>query len=85
MTDDDAPLSPDRLLAEAHKARALDLLLDAWDRALKDGVTPEILASTAIFAALADMVDAHGAEAVANFCEDLPARVRRGEFTLAAE
>lgn len=64
------------------KARALDVILDAWDAALKEGVEPEFLASTAIFAALADMVDLYGAEAVAQMCEGLPARVRAGEFTL---
>lgn len=66
----------------AQKRVALDLLLDAWDKALEEGVEPEILATTAIFAALTDMVDTHGAEAVARLMEDLPARIRKGEFTL---
>lgn len=65
------------------KAIALDLLLNAWDAALARGVSPELLASTAMFAALADMVDGHGEDAVATFCEDLPQRVRSGEFTLS--
>lgn len=70
-------------LSEAdQKARALDLILDAWDAALKDGVAPELLASTAIFAALTDMVDLYGPEPVAEMCAGLPARVRAGEFTL---
>jgi len=74
---------PETPMTEAdQKARALDVILDAWDAALKDGVEPEFLASTAIFAALADMVDLYGAEAVAQMCEELPARVRAGEFTL---
>ena len=29
-----------------------------------------------------DMVDRYGEEAVAEFCQSLPERVRRGEFTL---
>jgi hypothetical protein len=70
-------------LSEAEqKTIALDLLLNAWDAALAKGVAPDLLASTAIFAALADMIDGHGAEAVAQFCETLPDRVRAGEFTL---
>lgn len=70
-------------LTEAEqKAVALDLLLDAWDAALARGVAPELLASTAIFAALTDMIDGHGADAVAEFCASLPERVRAGEFTL---
>jgi hypothetical protein len=64
------------------KSLALKAMLAAWEDALKAGVSAEALASTAIFAALTDMVDAHGAEAVATFCETLPARVRAGEFTL---
>lgn len=69
--------------ADAQKARALDLILDAWDAALKDNVEPEVLASVAIYAALVDMIDRFGAEAVADFCATLPERVRNGEFTLA--
>ena len=66
----------------AQKSIALDLLLNAWDAALARGVAPDLLASTAIFAALTDMVDAHGADAVADFCVALPARIRAGEFTM---
>jgi hypothetical protein len=67
---------------EEQKGLALDLLLSAWDEALQRGVAPDMLASTALFAALADMVDIHGEDAVARFCTDLPARIRAGEFTL---
>lgn len=64
------------------KARALELVLDAWDTALADGVDPEVIASVAIYAAMADMVDRYGEQAVADFCATLPERVRNGEFTL---
>lgn len=70
MTDDDA------------KRLALRLILEAWDAARTQGVKPELLASAAIFAALTDMVDLFGETPVAQFCEDLPDRVLRGEFTL---
>lgn len=73
-----APPSP-----EAQKKRALDLILEAWEKALGEGVEPENLASVAIYAALVDMIDQFGAEAVAEFTATLPERVRRGEFTLA--
>ncbi|HVY84509.1 MAG TPA: hypothetical protein VG943_05220, partial [Caulobacterales bacterium] len=66
---------------DAQKALALDLMLDAWDKALAQGVEGEVLASVAIFAALVDMTDRFGADAVAGFCETLPERVRSGEFT----
>lgn len=67
------------------KALALDLILDAWDKALAQGVEPEVLASVGIYAALVDMVDRFGVEAVADFCVTLPDRVRDGEFTLDDE
>jgi hypothetical protein len=73
------------LSEQAQKALALDLLLNAWDAALEKGVAPELLASTAIFAALTDMIDMYGAEAVAAFCEGLPVRVRDGEFTMGED
>jgi transcription initiation factor TFIIIB Brf1 subunit/transcription initiation factor TFIIB len=66
------------------KARALELILDAWDEALADGADPEVVASVAIYAAMADMVDRYGEQAVADFCATLPERVRNGEFTLRA-
>jgi hypothetical protein len=64
------------------KGQALAHILDAWERALADGAEPEIVASVAIYAALADMVDRYGEDAVAEFCASLPERTRRGEFTL---
>jgi hypothetical protein len=66
------------------KTRALELILDAWERALKDGADAEVIASVAIYASIADMVDRYGEEAVADFCATLPERVRNGEFTLRA-
>jgi hypothetical protein len=69
----------------ASKARALELILDAWEAALAEGSEPDVVASVAMYAALADMVDRYGVEAVAEFCATLPDRVRRGEFTLGEE
>ena len=67
------------------KGRALQLILDAWDTALAEGAEAEVIASVAIYAALADMVDRYGEDAVAEFCKTLPDRTRRGEFTLRAK
>lgn len=67
------------------KGRALQLILDAWDAALAEGAEAEVIASVAIYAALADMVDRYGEDAVAEFCATLPERTRRGEFTLKAD
>lgn len=72
---------PSPLSQDEQKARALEAILNAWDQALNAGVEPEMLASTAIFAALTDMVDLYGVEPVAEMCEGLPERLRAGEFT----
>ena len=61
---------------------ALQIFLDAWDDALAEGVDADVLASTAIFAALSDMVETYGEEAVAEMADGLKDRVRKGEFTL---
>ena len=68
--------------AEEQKRMALERILDTWDAALEDGIQPELLATTAIFAALTDMVDLYGEEDVASMMADLPDRIRNGEFTL---
>ncbi len=71
------------LSSEDQRTLALEMLLDAWDTALEKGVMPDILANTAIFAALTDMIDFHGEEMTAQMAESLPARIRAGEFTLS--
>ena len=68
--------------AETQKAAALDAILDAWEKALSEGVQSEMLAAAAIYAALSDMVEIYGPEMVADMCAELPMRVRAGEFTL---
>ncbi|MEM6851494.1 MAG: hypothetical protein AAF527_07200, partial [Pseudomonadota bacterium] len=68
---------------EEHKRLALRHILEAWDKALDAGVEPELLASSAIYAALSDMVDIYGEEPVASMAESLPERIRTGEFSLA--
>ena len=73
---------PDSIAESGPKARALELVLDAWDKALSEGVDPDLIASVALYAALADMVDRYSEETVADFCLTLPERVRHGEFTL---
>jgi hypothetical protein len=76
-------MEPPALDPAEQKRRALDLLLAAWDTALAEGVAPEMLATTAIFAALTDMVEAHGEGPVADLIAGLPQRIRAGEFTLS--
>ena len=67
---------------EHQKRAALNLMLDAWEEALSQGIEPEIVATVAITAAVTDMVDRHGEESMAKIMESLPARIRAGEYTL---
>lgn len=73
----------EQVLPESDQRRlALENILDAWDDALNEGVSADVLATTAIFAAFSDMVEAYGEDAVAEMAEGLADRVRSGEFTL---
>lgn len=67
---------------EDQRRLALEHILDAWDDALGEGVDPDILGATAIFAAFSDMIDTYGEEAAVRLAEGLVQRIREGEFTL---
>ncbi len=64
------------------KQAALRYILDAWEEAVYDGLDPDCIATAAIFAALSDMIASYGEEPVAAMCENLPDRIRSGEFTV---
>jgi len=60
---------------------ALRYILDAWEEAPHDGIEPEMLANTALFAALADLIGVYGEDAVAKMTNGAR-RIHHGEFTL---
>lgn len=64
------------------KQVALELILDAWQEARIDGVSPDLMANAALFAALSDLVSTYGEDAVIELAEGLPDRIRRGDYTL---
>ncbi len=61
---------------------AMRYIIEAWEEAVYDGLHPDSVATAALFAALSEMVSAYGEETVAEMAENLPARIRKGEFTL---
>lgn len=67
---------------DAQKQAALRYILDAWEEALHDGIEPEMLANAALYAALADLIDVYGEDAVAKMTAGLSRRIQHGEFTL---
>ncbi|MGV1015098.1 MAG: hypothetical protein ACOYB4_09030 [Methyloceanibacter sp.] len=67
---------------DVQRRAALRYILDAWEEALHDGIEPEMLANAALFAALADLIDVYGEDAVAKMTAGLSRRIHHGEFTL---
>jgi hypothetical protein len=65
------------------KQTALGYLNEAWAEARHDGVDGDCLAQTSLFAALAELVGTYGEDAVAQFVEAIPSRVRNGEFSVS--
>ncbi|MEM8797226.1 MAG: hypothetical protein AAGE61_16810 [Pseudomonadota bacterium] len=74
-------LDDDQVIAEKKRA-ALDLIIDTWYAGLDQGIDSEILAHAALFAALSDLVEIYGEDAVANLAARLPQRIHDGEFTV---
>ncbi len=70
------------LLETEARHAALRHIIDAWDEALLSGVKPEQMASAMLYAAITEMVGAHGEEKVADMIASLPERIRCGEYTL---
>lgn len=81
MSNDDAPILPE----DEQKRLALRVILEAWDDAIARGCAPEMVASSAIFAAITDMVESYGEQAVADMVAEWPDRIREGEFTLSED
>ncbi|MBR0869160.1 hypothetical protein J6500_10460 [Bradyrhizobium sp. WSM 1704] len=76
------PLPHDPRPDHEQKQAALSYLNQAWAEARLDGVDGDCLAQASLFAALAELVTTYGEDAVATFAENLPARLRNGEFSL---
>ncbi|NND49224.1 MAG: hypothetical protein HKN60_03115 [Rhizobiales bacterium] len=67
---------------EERKREALEHILSAWSEANEAGIEPEVVASMAIYAALADLAETMGTEALAELVAELPQRIRHGEFSV---
>lgn len=71
------------LKAESQERQiALEYLADAWNSAEADGIEPDSLAHAALFAALATLVSNYGEEVTAKLIEEMPQRIRHGEYSL---
>jgi hypothetical protein len=70
------------LSEEQQKKIALDLFLDAWDKACAAGVEADLLCEVMIYMAVTDLVADRGEDETADLFDSLPERIRDGEFTL---
>ena len=74
MTGEDAQI-------DEQKRAAYEYLIEAWDEALAEGIEPDILANTALFAAFTELVSIYGETAVAELASRLPTRIQSGDYT----
>lgn len=68
-------------LAERQQT-AIETIEAAWRDALEQGVEPDILINTSLFAAMSQIVEQKGENAAITFSKGLPERIQNGEFTL---
>ena len=61
--------------------QAMNIVVDAYEAALGKNVPPATLATAALSSAIGLMVQIHGEEVVAKMIEELPPKIRRGDFT----
>jgi hypothetical protein len=60
---------------------ALNIIVDSYEECLAKGISPETVGSAALSSALGLLVQIHGEDLVAKMVEDIPAKVRAGQFT----
>ena len=75
-------MAESRLSDEQQKKFALDQFLEALDKACDNGVEADLLCEVMIYLAITDLVADRGEELTASLFEDLPARIKDGEFSL---
>ncbi len=61
-----------------HVSRLFSL---AWEKAVLDGMSQELIASTALSAAIGSLVSTHGVENTARMVERFASEIREGRFS----
>jgi hypothetical protein len=80
MNDNDVLLS-DLSETSAIKQAALSYVAEAFAEAELDGLDADYMAQAALFAAFMELVATYGEEAVAQYAEGLPEKIRSGGFS----
>jgi len=76
------PAQHEALAEHEQKRLALGYLQDAWAEASHEGIEGDCLAQTSLFLALAELISTYGEDAAARYAENLPVRIRNGEFSV---
>ena len=79
------PMADSQLDPERQKKIVLDLFLEAWDKATQAGVDIDLLCEVMVYMGITELVADRGEDWTAEAFEDLPDRIRDGEFTLPEE
>ena len=78
-------MAESQLDADRQKKIVLDLFLDAWNKAMDAGVDSDLVSEVMVYMGVTDLVADRGDDWTAEAFEDLPDRIRDGEFTLPEE
>ena len=71
--------------AEDERRAALSFVTEAFAEAILAGIESESFAHAALFAALQELVETYGEDAVSAFAGRLSERIMAGEFTVAVK
>jgi hypothetical protein len=82
MNENDLPLHELQELS-AIKQAALSYVTEAFAEAELDGLDGDCMAQAALFAAFMELVATYGEEAVAEYAQGLPDKIRSGGFSTA--
>jgi hypothetical protein len=82
MNENDLPLNELQELS-AIKQAALSYVTEAFAEAEFDGLDADCMAQAALFAAFMELVTTYGEEAVAEYAQGLPDKIRSGGFSTA--
>ncbi len=77
-------LITDEFMVAEERREAVAYVVEAFTEAMLAGIDADSLAYAALEAALQELVGAHGEDSIARFVEDLPQRIRHGEFSFAS-
>jgi hypothetical protein len=78
-------MAESQLDADRQKKIVLDLFLEAWDKAVEVGIDLDLMSEVLVYMGVTDLVADRGEDWTADAFEDLPDRIREGEFTLPEE